>query len=86
MNGGIRVLGITPLFIRTVCTYKGITLAELYKLLKLEQYFTLSYLYKVVQEIKPVTDNLNKIINDSINEVFTTKDIIKVLKIQECLK
>lgn len=80
------MLDITPMFIRSVCTCKMLSHAELFNMLGLSEYFTISYYYKIIKGVKPVSDNFKSILSNKINEALTTEELIKVMKLQDFLK
>ena len=77
---------ITPDFINAICVQQRIKLADLYNVLGLDKYFTITYFYKVLKGSKPINDRFESVLNAELQGFLSTSDLIKVIKIQELLK
>lgn len=80
------MLDINPVLLKSICICRNISVSGLYKLFELQEYFTVSYFYQVINESKPVTDKVKEILNYRINETLTTEELIKVIKLQEYIR
>lgn len=80
------MLNITPLLIRYICAFKNWSSADFYYNMRIDECYTISYFYKILKGLKPLNDDVKIVLNNKINEVLTTEELIKVLKVQEYLK
>ena len=77
---------VTPKFLKALMLYKGLNATDLFKFLGLDSVYTKSYLHKVFTGKKPVSESFNKAVNDEIEKLLSTHELITVIKIQELLK
>ncbi len=77
---------VTPRFLKALMFYKGLNATDLFKFLGLDSVYTISYLHKVFTGKKPVSEAFNKAVNDEIEKLLSTSELITVIKIQELLK
>lgn len=77
---------ITPRFLKALMLYKGLKINELYEFLGFNSVYEISYFYKVFKGKKPVSEPFNRAVNDKIENLLSTSELITVIKIQELLK
>lgn len=80
------MLNITPLLIRFICDLKNWSSSDFYNYMGIDEYYTISYFYKILKGFKPLNDDVKTVLNNKINEHLTTQELIKVIKIHEYLK
>ena len=80
------MLNITPMLIRFICAFKNWSSADSYYNMGIYENYQISYFYKVLKGVKPLSVGMKTVLNVKINENLTTEDLIKVLKVQECFK
>ena len=76
----------TPEFIKCFCFFKGITLKDFY--IAFEFNFGYAYFTKVLNYKKPINEKFKIDVALCFNKAYKISDseLIKVLKIQDCLK
>ncbi len=74
------MLNITPSLIRFICAFKSWSSSDFYYNMRIDRH------YKILNGSKPLNADVKAVINEAINEVLTTNELIKVLKVQDCFK
>lgn len=78
-------INITPELLKAVAIVKKSTMTRLYKDLGICNYYSDSYLLKIVRGVKPVSHKFNVIVSDLICERLTTAEIIRAINLSKML-